>query len=209
MASPNNYAQQAKDLMERLEELRIEYEKFFIGVERKEPTMPRSVLERDIRRFLDSPKMMRNHEKLLVENLRSRFVSHSNYWQRTLREIENGTYHRHVIMNREREKLKQEMEAEKQRAKAKIANEVAAATAAGAKADAQAAAKAPAAAGGREYEGVFQQYKQAGASVDYAKLEALLKKQEAELRAKHGATKVDFSVKVVDGKPKLIAKPIK
>ena len=168
--------------------------------------MLRSVLERDIRRYLDTPKMMRNHEKLLTENLRSRFVSHGNYWQRTLREIENGTYRRHVIMNREREKMQREFEAEKARGKARIASEFAAASAGEAP---QPAAAPSSGSQAREYEGVFQQYKQAGASVDYAKLEALLKKQEAELRAKHGASKVDFSVKVVDGKPKLVAKPIK
>lgn len=206
MSTPNNYAQQAKDLMEKLEELRIEYEKYFIGVERKEPITPRQILEREIRRFLDTPKMMRNHEKMLIENLRSRFVSQQNYWTRTLHEIEKGTYRRHVLMNREREKMQQEMEAEKIRGKAKIATQVAAANAAAAKEVAPAAAGAPAT---REYESVFQQYKEAGASVEYGKLEALLKKQETELRAKHGATKVDFSVKVVDGKPKLVAKPIK
>ncbi len=201
----SKYTDQIDELMDRLEKLRIEYEKYFIGIEAREPLPLRQQVERDIRRFLGSSKILRAAEKMKMENLRSRFVSYSNLWTRTCIEIENGTYRRHVLMGRERERRAREHDEANKKAGAK---KIDSGVSSDGSFDLSAGIDSGVAPKPRRYDSVYTQYKNAGVSVDYGKLETMLKKQETAIREKYGAKKV-VSIKVVDGKPKLSAKPIK
>lgn len=184
--------------LKELEHLRIEYEKYFIGVEARAPAEMHTAVERKIRRLL-TQLVTRTSEKFQMENLRNRFVSLNNYWARVLREMEEGTYFRQKARNKMR---------------AQRANKSEMAEAAGMGADGSFDLSAGADSGTeksqpKQYGDIFDSYQQAGAKVSYDKLAATLKKQEEAIKAKYGAKSVQFSVKVVDGKPKLSAKPIK
>ena len=82
------------DEMERkIERLRALYESFFLGVDRRPPQVPRQELNR----------LMLGMQQVSIRNaaLRFRFQSLSQrwtllttYWNRTLREMESGTYRR-------------------------------------------------------------------------------------------------------------------
>ncbi len=81
------------ELERKLERLRALYESFFLGVERRPPHVPRQELNR----------LMLEVQQLSIRNaaLRFRFQAVSQrwtllttYWNRTLREIESGTYRR-------------------------------------------------------------------------------------------------------------------
>jgi hypothetical protein len=81
------------EIERKIERLRALYESFFLGVERRPPEMPRQELNR----------LMLELQQVPIRNaaLRFRFQSFSQrwtllvtYWNRTLREIESGTYRR-------------------------------------------------------------------------------------------------------------------
>jgi hypothetical protein len=81
------------ELERKLERLRALHESFFLGVERRPPQVPRQELNR----------LMLETQQLSIRNaaLRFRFQALSQrwtllttYWNRTLREIESGTYRR-------------------------------------------------------------------------------------------------------------------
>lgn len=187
-----------KKALEALERLRIEYEKYFIGVETREPEDELRRVERMVRRIFGR-QIIRTADRFQVENLRSKWVSLSNYWNRVRREIEEGTYFRHRFRKKLHEEARQDMEQARERAG--VSEDGSFDLSAGIEAGIQKPE--------RIYGDLFEQYKNAGANVSYDKLAATLKKQETAIKQKYGAKKVTFSVKIVDGKPKLSAKPIK
>ena len=187
-----------KDALEALEHLRIEYEKYFIGVEARAPEDEKKRVERQIRQVLGK-QLSRTAERFQVDNLRSRWVSQNNYWGRVCREIEEGTYYRLRFRKKLHDEARQDLDQAQQRAGI---NEDGAF-------DLSEGVESGVAKPERVYNRVFEQYRSAGASVSYARLEETLKKQEAAIKQKYGASRVEFSVKIVDGKPKLAAKPIK
>ena len=83
------------EFLNKLETLRIRFEQYFAGVEKKQPTQLR----------MDAVRIMRTFEQINVQNTQTKFrirtavqkfTSYSTYWNRTLREIEDGTYKRHI-----------------------------------------------------------------------------------------------------------------
>ena len=83
------------EFIAKLETLRIRYEQYFIGVEKKAPT----ALRMDVARLLnDLESVFVNNTalKFKIQSSIQKFTSYSTYWNRTLREIEDGTYKRHL-----------------------------------------------------------------------------------------------------------------
>lgn len=82
------------DEMERkLERLRGLYESFFLGTERAPPNVPR----RELNRLLLETQQMPIHNASLrfrFQSLMQKWVVLTTYWNRTLREIEAGTFRR-------------------------------------------------------------------------------------------------------------------
>ncbi|MDP2313212.1 MAG: MXAN_5187 C-terminal domain-containing protein [Pseudomonadota bacterium] len=71
--------------------LKIDYEKYFSGLERIEPLRDRDELRRQMRDFLDEP--IRNSvQRFRYQALKARFQSLELYWQRNLVLIERGTH---------------------------------------------------------------------------------------------------------------------
>ena len=83
------------EFISKLETLRVRYEQYFIGVEKAPPTALRmdvANLMRDLEQVHDTNTAL----KFRVQTSIQKFTSYSSYWNRVLREIEDGTYKRHL-----------------------------------------------------------------------------------------------------------------
>jgi len=85
-----------EELETRLERLRALYEQYFMGIERIEPAIPRKDIDRRIY-VLRREKIRNTAKRFKLQTIISRYNTFQQYWQRICREIENGTYKRHVI----------------------------------------------------------------------------------------------------------------
>lgn len=83
-----------EDFQSRMKELEIRYEQYFAGVEKREPYRERKDLARQIRNY--NPQLITQTDlKFRYHGLASRLASYSQYWDRILRLIDEGKYHRH------------------------------------------------------------------------------------------------------------------
>jgi hypothetical protein len=84
------------ELETRVERLRSLYEQYFMGIEKIAP----AVAHKDVTRRIDilRHEQIRNTAKRFrLQMIIQRYNTFQQYWQRILREIENGTYKRHVL----------------------------------------------------------------------------------------------------------------
>jgi hypothetical protein len=94
--TPAEILRELDELDHRLERLRIKYDQFFTGTEKALPY----VLRKDIdRRFqaLHREQMRNTGARFRFQTLVQRFTSYQTYWNRIIRQIEEGTYRRDVI----------------------------------------------------------------------------------------------------------------
>lgn len=81
------------ELEERVERLRALYDQYFMGIERLEPTILRKDVDR--RLWALRREQIRNTGlRFKLETAIQRYNTYQQYWQRIVREIENGTYQR-------------------------------------------------------------------------------------------------------------------
>lgn len=93
---------EALDALDKaLERLRLGYEKYFRGIERRPPVHERMALERDVREFFRSPPRTAV-ARFRFSNFRQRMTTFETYWNRVMRQIEEGTYERDVRRARSR-----------------------------------------------------------------------------------------------------------
>src|SRR5262245_46572107 len=85
-----------EELETRLERLRALYEQYFLGIEKLEPAIPRKDVDRRIY-VLRREKIRNTGKRFKLQTLISRYNTFQQYWQRICREIENGTYKRHLL----------------------------------------------------------------------------------------------------------------
>jgi hypothetical protein len=85
-----------EELEQRLERLRSLYEQYFLGIEKVEPTIARKDVDR---RFwlLRRTKLRNTARRFRMQLLVQRYNTFQQYWMRICRQIEAGTYIRHVI----------------------------------------------------------------------------------------------------------------
>jgi hypothetical protein len=172
------------ELDQNIKRLRVEYEQHFAGTLRRPPMLLQGQVQKVILRFsAEAPRNTR--QKFRFNQLNSRYQVFRQQWGRTLRQIEDGTYKPH-------------------RFKAKLHDEPLAPE----------PALAPAAAEPRPSRGVDALY---GALVrareklgekrapDRAQLEELVRRQTAEIRAKHGDARIKFKVVTENGRAKVKA----
>src|SRR5688572_3357557 len=129
MAAAGNELDVALEELEgRLERLRALYEQYFIGIEKIEPSVPRQDIDRRIY-ALRKVQIRNTAKRFKLQTIIQRYNAFQQYWLRTCREIENGTYHRHVARAQSRfgdvpltvagrRKARRKAEAEEQRAMA-------------------------------------------------------------------------------------------
>jgi hypothetical protein len=90
-----------KELEERVDRLRNIYEQYFLGFERLEPTVPRKDVDR--RFALLRKEQIRNTALRFRFNvITQKYNTYAMHWVRICRQIEEGTYKRHVRRARAR-----------------------------------------------------------------------------------------------------------
>ena len=110
-------------LEEELEELKVKYEMYFLGVEKREPNKWREELKKKVLRIKEA--FTRNAAlRFRLQSLHARFLSYERLWLRSAKEKEEGTYHRDVF----KAKMHQEVRARRDREEreARAAEEIAA-----------------------------------------------------------------------------------
>lgn len=180
--------QQMARLEKKLAELKTEYDKYFTGVERIEPSRLRDEVQRLIRQA-GTWHITNTAMKFKRDNLVAQFNSYTQYWNRILRRIEEGTYERDVF----KLKLKERSGPTTPTAPGPSNNP---------------------SVGGYDsvYKDLMNARKKAGIptnSMDRQAFEENLRRQSETLKKKYGASRVDFVVGEKDGKPVIKAVPKK
>jgi hypothetical protein len=85
-----------EELETRLERLRALYEQYFMGLEKIEPAIARKDVDRRIY-VLRREKIRNTAKRFKLQTIIQRYNTFQQYWQRICREIENGTYKRHLL----------------------------------------------------------------------------------------------------------------
>ena len=85
-----------EDLEIRLERLRALYEQYFMGIEKLQPTVPRKDVDRRIWE-LRRAQIRNTAKRFKLQTIIQRYNTFQQYWQRICRDIENGTYKRHLL----------------------------------------------------------------------------------------------------------------
>jgi len=183
----------------KLNQLKLDYEKYFIGTRPTEPGQLRSEIQKTIIKWSNT-RITNSALRFKFNSLNGRYQAFKRQWDSVLRQIEAGTYKRHIfranLHDRERG----------------VIDEAPDLAALGRAVPPIAAAGAPAAAPRAAANDLFDAYraamKSAGqdtSSLSRAKLEAAIAKQEAAVKKQLGCAKVAFTVVVQDGKVKLKA----
>jgi len=171
-------AKELKRLAALLEELKIRYEQFFLGLTLHQPDKLHREVRMLIRRIRKAPFKKPRH-KFRLRALESRYHTYHDYWQRVLRQREEGTYTKDVFKANMHERFAKE----------------------------DRAAKTKKGGASKAMQTLFQSYKQAvekqtgkPQNLDFnAFQKALLQRARAE-QERHGKGKLSFRVLVRDGK---------
>jgi hypothetical protein len=182
-------------LERRLEELRNQYEQFFLGSKRTPPEQQRTSVQYLIRRLANQQNP--NYQiRFRFQQLVAKFNSYNQYWERIMHQIETGTYKRDVFkaaLHSGQNPLEATKKGTAKKAPAKKEKDTGGMTEE--KMD-------------KLHSELVQARKSLNQSVEGLskdKLQATIKKQLPELQKKHKGKKVDFKVVVEDGKAKLKA----
>ena len=92
-----------KALEAELAELKVSYEQYFLGVERLPPTKHHDELKKKMA-TLKGQFVRQTASKFRVQSIAQKFLSYEKLWERTLSEMEAGTYHRDLAKARRRAK---------------------------------------------------------------------------------------------------------
>jgi len=168
------------ELDQDLKRLRIEYDQHFAGVLKRPPSLLQGRVQKVIQHFSGQPPRS-TRQKFRFNQLNSRYQVFRQQWGRTLRQIEDGVYRPHRFRA-----ILHEHEAE-----------------------APPAAPAPKSRNALDaLYGALLRAKEKlgdGNAPDRAKLEDLVRRQTAEIRAKHGDAKIRFKVVTENGRAKVKA----
>src|ERR1700736_497823 len=83
-------------LDEDLTKLQVMYEKYFLGIDRKPPDQERKKVSAQLR-GLRNTLVKNTGLKFRINTMFAKLISMERLWDRTLREIEEGTYKRDVF----------------------------------------------------------------------------------------------------------------
>jgi len=107
-------AEEIDELDESMSQLQVLYEKFFLGIDRRPPEQERKKVSTRMRQ-LRTTTVKNTALKFRIQTLFAKLISFERMWDRTLREMEEGTYKRDVF----KAKLRQGREAQRPAAAAK------------------------------------------------------------------------------------------
>jgi hypothetical protein len=183
--------EELKQLEIKLGQLKLEYEKYFLGNRPTEPAQMRSEVQKIIIRWSNT-RITNTAQRFKFNSLNGRFQAFKRQWDSVLRQIEAGTYKRHVfkadLHDRERG----------------LAQSGSGSTGPGSNRATNAHEQSG--------EALFEAYRDAllatgqktnGLTPD--KLQRAVEKQESAIKQKYGCDRVDFTVIVSGGRVKLKA----
>ena len=176
------------DLEINLNRLRVEYEQYFAGGRRREPSELRGRIQKIVTRLVNKPPRNSGH-RFRFNQLNAKFQIYRQLWGRIMRQMDAGTYRPH-------------------RFKAKLHDEAAEATV-----DTRKLKPVAKGAGILELYSAFAAARdKTGESLDLTpdKLAKIVRQQTEALRQKHGRGKVRFRVVIENNRAKLkatMAKP--
>lgn len=228
MATPHSAEIEAQE--KKLEELKRTFDLYFMGLEKKPPFEEREGFLKSLARLRSDAIKWKLVERYRVNTLYQKHQTYARLWDRTLKDIENGTHKRdrlkvHLKKQREQE---QQPEAPPDRTDPNAENVVLNSQVpapAGidlppvpAKQAPRPAPPRPAAGGGESmndqkmkqlYDVYMQAKKRTGekSQLTYDQLAAQIKKQIPQIKQKHGCADVEFKVVLKDGKAMLKAIP--
>lgn len=192
-------AQKLDEFEQRLFVLKIDYQKYFSGIDKFEPMRERDDLKRLMREITRLP-VSATRQKHRVRSLRARFASMELFWTRQLVQIERGTH-------------------PKMKFRADLADRRRAASAGTPEATAPAAERPKRlTAEEREdkaYRQVYDKYVAArrkcgqGDDLAFDSIRDVLKKQVRTIKSRYRCSSVKFRVTVEDGKAKVKAVPLR
>jgi hypothetical protein len=90
------YAEELSALDEGIQGLQVLYEKYFLGIDRKPPEQERKRISEKARQ-MRTASIRNTALKFKINTLFAKLISFERMWDRTLREIEDGTYKRDVF----------------------------------------------------------------------------------------------------------------
>jgi len=165
------------DIQQQMKELEIRYEQYFAGVEKREPQRERIALAKRLRQYT-SRHIIQTDLKFRYHGLTSRFMSYAQYWDRILRLIDEGKYHRHTArLNTPTVATKEQPETPSNRGEVeRLQRELSEA---------------------RRAAGI------AGDAPSTDKIAAFLETQRETISKRYGDRPVQFSIDTSDGKPRI------
>jgi len=77
-----------------IDQLKISYERYFLGLERQQPLRKHEELRQAVRRYRAKPPPRNTGIRFKLNSLISKFSSYDRYWDRILKEMEDGRFSR-------------------------------------------------------------------------------------------------------------------
>ena len=172
-----------KVLETKVNQLKLAYERYFLGTRPREPITERSEVQKTIIVFSNTA-IQNTAMRFKFSSINSRYQAHKRQWNEILRKIEQGTYSRHRFKANLHEQQPPPAPAQKSQP-------------AGVPADSA-----------ELYDSYIDARRSCGQTVNNLspeRLRATLAKQETALRQRFGNGEIRFRVVVEDGKAKLKA----
>lgn len=175
-------------LASELERLRLAFDQYFLGLEKREPVKLRNSVKELIRKY-SGMAIQNSRLKFRYQQTTARYKSFTNYWDRILREIEEGRYTRDVFKAKIHEKERSQPQFKKKAQKPTSTDPVTQLF--------------------EKYVASRTQTKEATQGLSLDRFRQSLKGQVEAIKKKTGASSVRFQIKIEDGKTKLKALPQK
>lgn len=99
--SPEEFDNEVSQLEVNLDRLRALYEQYFLGIERIEPSVARKSVDRQFWQ-LKRVTMRNTARRFRFQTLVQRYNTLQQHWMKVCRQIENGTYPRHIKRAKQR-----------------------------------------------------------------------------------------------------------
>ncbi|HEY6911645.1 MAG TPA: MXAN_5187 C-terminal domain-containing protein [Myxococcales bacterium] len=200
MAAPNGtqqlpqekFAEELAELDEAIQNLQVLYEKYFLGIDRRPPEEERQRVSRRAREMRES-QVKNTALKFKIGTLFAKLLSFERMWDRTLREMEEGTYKRDVF-----------------KAKLRMRNAGAPRAVKPAAAPAEGPPQIPEEKLRRLYDTFLVARRRCGEATDgisYDSVASRIRAQVPQLMEKHKARNIEFKVVIKGGKAVLKAVP--
>jgi hypothetical protein len=175
-------------LEHKLNALKLDYERYFLGTRPREPVMSRAEVQKIIVLYSNQP-IPNTAQRFKFNSINSRYQAYKRQWDNILRQMEAGTYKRDVFKANIRDKERGQDTPPKP----------------GASAERGARSKSAGNELFESYVNAAQACGQKVAGLTPKKLQAVVDKQTKMLQSKLGCKDVSFRVVVQDGKVKLKA----